>query len=276
MIPHRNISVLANRLAKSGGRRFSEEVLERDYCLAWFLSAVAESDLKAALAFKGGTALKRCYFGHYRFSEDLDFTLTEPLSFEAVLQRLEPVYGAIRQQSGITFAFDRTDRQKHSNTYTFYLKYEGPLPRGNDVKVDITVRELLVYPLQDRRVLRGYEEFSDVSEDRSLFVYSLEEIAAEKIMALADRARNEPRDLYDLWNLTANKGIELAPLADAIREKLAFRGKPCDGLADAIQKKEARLKALWSTRLSYQMEALPEFDEVFRVLRRTLRQADLP
>jgi predicted nucleotidyltransferase component of viral defense system len=145
MIPHRNISLLANRLAKSGGRRFSEEVLERDYCLAWFLSALAESDLKAALAFKGGTALKRCYFGDYRFSEDLDFTLTEPVSFEALIQRLEPVYASLRQQSGITFAFDRTDRQKHSNTYTFYLKYEGPLPRGNDVKVDITVRERL-YP----------------------------------------------------------------------------------------------------------------------------------
>ncbi len=30
-----------------------------------------------ALVFKGGTALKRCYFGDYRFSEDLDFTLAD-------------------------------------------------------------------------------------------------------------------------------------------------------------------------------------------------------
>jgi len=28
-------------------------------------------------AFKGGTCLKKCYFETYRFSEDLDFTLTE-------------------------------------------------------------------------------------------------------------------------------------------------------------------------------------------------------
>lgn len=27
--------------------------------------------------FKGGTCLKRCYFETYRFSEDLDFTLTD-------------------------------------------------------------------------------------------------------------------------------------------------------------------------------------------------------
>jgi uncharacterized protein len=61
-----------------GGRRIPESVLERDYCLAWFLSVLAQTDVHRRLAFKGGTALKRCYFGDYRFSEDLDFTLLEP------------------------------------------------------------------------------------------------------------------------------------------------------------------------------------------------------
>ena len=59
MIPQRNISLLSNRIAKEGGRRLREDVLERDYCLAWFLAALAESDVKEFLAFKGGTALKR-------------------------------------------------------------------------------------------------------------------------------------------------------------------------------------------------------------------------
>jgi hypothetical protein len=77
MIPQRNLSLLANRLATEGGRRIPESVLERDYCLAWFLAALAESDLMATLVFKGGTALKRCYFGDFRFSEDLDFTLIQ-------------------------------------------------------------------------------------------------------------------------------------------------------------------------------------------------------
>jgi hypothetical protein len=104
----------------------------------------------------------------------------------------------------------------------------------------------------------------------------LEEIAAEKTMALADRARNEPRDLYDLWHLTSNAGIDLGTLADAIRRKLEFRGKPFKGIADAIRHKEARLKALWSGRLAYQMTTLPEFHEVFRAVQRELRQAKLP
>jgi len=121
-------------------------VLERDYCLAWFLCALAESDLKPVLGFKGGTALKRCYFGDYRFSEDLDFTLTEPIVFDELVKRLESIYAAVREASGIVFSFEREDRAKHENCYTFYLRYVGPLPTGNDVKVDITLREQLVYP----------------------------------------------------------------------------------------------------------------------------------
>jgi predicted nucleotidyltransferase component of viral defense system len=190
MIPQRNLSLLANRLVKEGGRRIQESLLERDYCLAWFLSAVAESDLKPILGFKGGTALKRCYFGDYRFSEDLDFTLTEPIAFDELARRLDPIYAALREASGVAFNFDREDRQKHDNSYTFYLKYIGPLPNGSNVKVDVTLRERLVFPLRDLPILRGYEEFTDLPENRLLRVYSLEEIATEKTLALADRARN--------------------------------------------------------------------------------------
>jgi predicted nucleotidyltransferase component of viral defense system len=67
MIPQRNLSLLSNRLAREGGRRIPEVVLERDYCLAWFLVGLSRTPLHNFLVFKGGTALKRCYFGGYRF-----------------------------------------------------------------------------------------------------------------------------------------------------------------------------------------------------------------
>lgn len=256
--------------------RIREDVLERDYCLAWFLIGLSESDLRHVFAFKGGTALKRCYFSDYRFSEDLDFTLREPLTFEDIRTRLERVYAIVQENSGITFVFDRQDRQTHVNSYTFYLRYTGPLPTGNDVKVDITINERLTFPLCERPVLRGYDEFADLPQDRCIDAYSLEEIATEKTVALADPARNEPRDLYDLWYLTSEAGIEIDHLIPAICEKLEFRGKPCQGLQTAIAGKEARLEALWTKRLTHQMVSLPPFDGVFRALRRTLRQADLP
>ena len=39
MIPQRNISLISNMLASAGGRRIPEAVIERDYVLAWFLTA---------------------------------------------------------------------------------------------------------------------------------------------------------------------------------------------------------------------------------------------
>jgi predicted nucleotidyltransferase component of viral defense system len=93
MIPQRNISLLANRLYKEhGGRRIPEAVLERDYCLAWFLAGLSQSKLRDLLIFKGGTALKRCHFGDYRFSEDLDFTLARKVAFAEIREGLEEVY----------------------------------------------------------------------------------------------------------------------------------------------------------------------------------------
>lgn len=67
MIPRRDLSLLSNRLAEGGGRRIPETALERDYCLSWSLVGLACSPLRDHLAFKGGTALKTCYFPDYRF-----------------------------------------------------------------------------------------------------------------------------------------------------------------------------------------------------------------
>jgi len=72
----------------------------------------------------------------------------------------------VREASGIEFAFDREDRHPHANSHTFYLPYIGPLPGGGSVKVDITIREQLILPLEARPVLRAYEEFADLPDDR--------------------------------------------------------------------------------------------------------------
>src|SRR6202522_4373773 len=117
MIPQRNLAQLSNRLAREGGRRIPEAVLERDYCLAWFLVALSRTPLRTRLAFKGGTALKRCYFGDYRFSEDLDFTLTGEVAIEVIRQELEPVFAEARRAGGVSIGFAHEDRQPHQNSH---------------------------------------------------------------------------------------------------------------------------------------------------------------
>ncbi|MGH2359005.1 MAG: nucleotidyl transferase AbiEii/AbiGii toxin family protein [bacterium] len=278
MIPQRNLARLSNRLMRGGARRIPERVLERDYCLTWFLVGLSRSPLRERLLFKGGTALKKCYFPDYRFSEDLDFTLAEEVPFEKIRAELEVVFAEAYRASGVIFRYAREDRHAHANSHTFYLGYEGPLPgesSGKEVKTDITIREEVVFPIEERPLLRGYEEYEDVPETATIRVYSLREIAAEKAIALVDRARNEPRDLYDLWYLIEHGHVEISELTSAIARKLAFRGQDVKSLQRQLAAKEQRLRALWGRRLAGQMATLPEFGGVFRAVRRAFRQARL-
>jgi GNAT superfamily N-acetyltransferase len=71
--------------------------------------------------------------------------------------------------------------------------------------------------LSQSNVLRTYPEFENVPGDRPISVFSLSEIAAEKIVVLHDKTRNEPGDLYDLWFLTSHAGADIGPLIGAKR-----------------------------------------------------------
>lgn len=276
MIPQKNISALSNRLfAAGGGRRIPDDVLERDYCIAWILVGIARSELPKWLAFKGGTALKRCYFGDYRFSEDLDFTLLEGASVEQVLEEFKTAFRHTFDASGITATLSATPANQGHNSHTFYIGYEGPLPtaRAKEIKCDMTLSEEIVFPLEHRPVLQAYQEFTDLSSiGDKVTVYSLNEIATEKTLAVLDSARMEPRDLYDLSYLTS-EGIVLADLEHAVIDKLKFRNKTLQEVAGNFLRKEGRYKTAWQQRLGNQMASLPHFDDTYRDVQRSLRQA---
>ncbi len=278
MIPQSQLSKLSNRLLKEqGGRRVPESVLERDYCIAWFLVGLSRTSARNKIIFKGGTALRRCYFENYRFSEDLDFTLVAPLSFAELKKELDEIYQEIKTASNITFRFSRVDSVSHQNCYTFYLSYEGPLPVATiikEIKVDITLKEKVFFKPEKIAVLKNGDEFFDLPANEKILIYSLNEIAAEKTVALLDRARTEPRDLYDLWYLcNETNSVDLTFCIDAIHAKLAHRNKKLADVCNEFDKKEARLKKTWGTRLSAQMANLPEFDRVYRAVKRIFRQA---
>ena len=110
-------------------------------------------------------------------------------------------------------------------------------------------------------------------EDAKILAYDLNEIVAEKVIALVDRARNEPRDLYDIWYLTANKYVNLTELVEPVAIKAKFRGKESTGFREKFIGKKARLKRLWGIRLASQMTVLPEFEQVYRTVLRELRKA---
>ena len=59
------------------------DVVEKDYVLGWLLAGFAASRLASqSWIFKGGTCLKKCFFETYRFSEDLDFSLSADAAYD--------------------------------------------------------------------------------------------------------------------------------------------------------------------------------------------------
>src|SRR5205809_7544860 len=80
---------LSTRLSDaSQSRGMSRHIIEKDYLLSWVLAGISGvPELREHLVFKGGTALKKCYFGEYRFSEDLDFSLLQGAPAAEAMER---------------------------------------------------------------------------------------------------------------------------------------------------------------------------------------------
>jgi predicted nucleotidyltransferase component of viral defense system len=217
--------------------------------------------------------LRRCHIGEYRFSEDLDFTLLyNDVTFEQIRAAFDEVSSKVRDRTGMDFRFDAPDPKSHQNSHTFFMRFTGPMGAERRFKVDITIAECIVGDLERRPVILTYEEY-DFPDGASVKAYSLDEIATEKIVALTDKQRTQPRDLYDLWYLSSEGHVDITSLAHAVAAKLDIRQRSAEGLHGVFKDKEAALKRAWETRLSPQMADIPEFGAVFRETDRLFRQS---
>lgn len=62
--------------------KLDPSIVEKDYVLGWILNGIYNhSEAQNSWIFKGGTALKKCYFNDYRFSlqifHQMDSTLLQ-------------------------------------------------------------------------------------------------------------------------------------------------------------------------------------------------------
>ncbi|MHB1981659.1 MAG: nucleotidyl transferase AbiEii/AbiGii toxin family protein [Sulfobacillus sp.] len=182
-------------------------VIEKDYVLGWLLAAISHHpELATTWIFKGGTCLRKCYYETFRFSEDLDFTVVAGGPDDP--GALVPIFGEIAQwlsqESGIELVVDakafRCHRNRRGNLTTQgKLAYRGPNPppRLPKVKLDITSDEVLVRRPTFRPIEHQYSD--GPLPGKGVLCYTLPELFAEKLRALAERCR--PRDLYDVVHM---------------------------------------------------------------------------
>jgi predicted nucleotidyltransferase component of viral defense system len=256
-------------LVAAGNLGLLPNVVEKDYVLGWLLAGIFNHPALAdKWVFKGGTCLKKCYFETYRFSEDLDFTLTDEahLNVDFLVATFREVSEWVYEQTGIELPPDKVYFEVFQNRRDRAagqgrISYRGPIaPSSGDlprIKLDLTTDELLVLPPVDRPVSHPY---SDAPEAGILArCYSYEEVFAEKVRALAERAR--PRDLYDVINLFRHDEFHPAApvIHDVLRKKCAFKGIPFPTIA-GLSLLRAELEGDWAVMLSHQLPSLPPVD----------------
>jgi predicted nucleotidyltransferase component of viral defense system len=266
MIATAEIARLAHRLG------VGDRVFEKDYVLSWLLSAIAESELRSKVAFKGGTALKRCYYADYRFSEDLDFTLCAELSHAELVNGFAALFPRLSQAVNLTLRLHSAEQNVFESA-VLLINYVGPLrarAESRHIKVDITRGELLLYPLCTRRLLAPY---SDYPANATLPTYALEEILTEKLCAVM--GRTEPRDWYDVYCLFEQGDVNLDSLPAHFAAKCRHKGQSPAQLGQVLQDKADTLNKLWKSRLAVQIPDLPDASLVLRKVRRHLRALDL-
>ena len=269
MIDRRELMDLAQNLG------LQPQVVEKDYVLGWLLAGIhANSELVDHWAFKGGTCLKKCYFETYRFSEDLDFTVTNEAHLDQtfLIRVFADISGWIYERSGIEIPADqlrfdvfRNRRDKLAAEGRVY--YRGPIaPRSGSlprIKFDLTTDELLALPPVQRPVVHPYSDEPEGGIHARCYAY--EEVFGEKVRALGERAR--PRDLYDVINLYRHDEFQPTPgaILDVLRRKCAFKGIQLPTV-DSIRAFHAELSGDWGTMLAHQLPALPPLEAFWDAL----------
>jgi predicted nucleotidyltransferase component of viral defense system len=266
-------------------------VIEKDYVLGWLLAAIAnETELRGTWVFKGGTCLRKCYYETYRFSEDLDFTVIDggPEEPDALLPIFERVAGWLRDESGIELVLDERSFARRKNrrgnpTTSGRIAYRGPNPPPSlpKVKIDITSDEVLIARPVRRTIVHPY---SDPLAHRDVISYSLVELLAEKLRALAERCR--PRDLYDVVHI--HRHPDLLDQAPAVAAMLARKSEYAGievPTAASIHASPFRgeIEQEWGNMLAHQLPMLPPFaafwesvEQVFEWLEGRRRLIALP
>jgi predicted nucleotidyltransferase component of viral defense system len=230
------------------------DVAERDVVLTYILRILSESVLPR-LAFKGGTCLKKVYFGNVgRFSMDLDFT-SSGISLEELKHGLMQ---SLDKRSHYGIEFDIAEENVRAGfgagdeSYLVVVRYAHSW-NANEFALEVSFREGPLLPLQDVPL---YDEmYFKFCEFPRFAVRCLqkEELLAEKLRAAFQRIRAQ--DLYDLY---------------------LFSGRPID--RDFVRR--LVVVKCWNVREPFNPDALlsriSEAQYEWNDLQRLVRRGDLP
>ena len=254
-------------------------VIEKDYVLSYVLAGIAKQpELAHSLIFKGGTALKKIFFGDYRFSEDLDFSVINAPKDKQLENALLKAVNLSKELLNDYGLFDiqlkrnpeRAPHPKGQDAFNVLVKFPWQPTHLCRIKVEITHDEPVILSPEYKPILHGYEEQIDCT----VACYHIEEIVAEKLRALLQthkklvaRGWNRPRarDYYDLWCILKNysTAVDHTRLTDMLDKKCKHRDVSYQNVDDfftAELVKEAHQH--WQATLGVLLRDLPDCGQV--------------
>lgn len=241
--------------------------IEKDYVLSLLLWFIARNQhIGNQWVFKGGTCLKKCYFGAYRFSEDLDYAVLPHASVEEshIRQELLACFDQLLDNFGVRIDIDDLEitpfSDKNDQFIQVKIPFWGPLmPSGSwpRIKLDISQEEKVVDTPTFLPLIHGYSD--SLNCKTTVMSYSLYEIFAEKMRALVQRTR--PRDLYDVIHLAEffeMKAFDQAIFHDIAHKKFDIKGlKYPNSLLEISTEAMKEAEADWEPMLAHQVSNLP-------------------
>ncbi|MFQ3474766.1 hypothetical protein HKK80_00690 [Halonotius sp. F2-221B] len=248
MISDARVRTLARQDSVTAG------LAEKNYVNSWILYAIYQSSLSEELVFKGGTALSKLYFPEvWRFSEDLDFTATQPVS--SVKPTLREALDKAESESGIEFEITNFYTAGDPPEYIQVdIQYEAVLGHKNTTQLDLTLDESMFFTSTTHT-----HDFEDVPEFK-LQAYSVEEILVEKLRSLYQRAR--ARDYYDIYRLLNQREFAEEEIAAALKTKAEQQNVQLD-LGNGVPPEDIEdVRQYWNKALDRLVTDKPDFDTV--------------
>lgn len=224
----------------------AQEYIERELLHHVILEPLLQTKSSKVLTFQGGTALRLCY-GSPRFSEDLDFICgTETSSFD-IAEFSSAIESSLKLQYGLDVSLKKPSpdillsAKPDSMAVPKWFGKFNLTPSRPDLplqKVKIEVAPVPAYTCSYMQPINHYVSYDFKSKLPAIRVETIDEIMADKMIALSMASYPRYRDIWDMAWIAQNPNYTRTSLSFLSR-------KACDyKISDISNRLESKLKEL--------------------------------
>ncbi|MGB0833865.1 MAG: nucleotidyl transferase AbiEii/AbiGii toxin family protein [Psychrobium sp.] len=215
-----NFNSLVEKAMEENGGSGNKPVIEKELLHYDILFALDQAGMLDDIVFQGGTSLRLCY-GSSRYSEDLDFAGGYDFSTKTLSKMKDVIEKYIGDRYGLEITVKEPNSLKEDPKYAELRidKWQIAIVTAPEKKhiakqrIKLEIANIPAHTKAPLPLKQNYQFLPDGYRDTLIYVESLEEVMADKIISLPATQRYvRHRDIWDLMWLqqegaTINKGL---------------------------------------------------------------------